>query len=235
MAAFGHGKRLLEEIETETLSDLLLSLQAAHQQSTGTDRSRTGIEELDVLWASHSSGQLQVCGRYRALLYHIISNAVSFPRYGAVLVIDTDGKFDITKLSCSIEDLKHVYIIRTAGMDRVQQALRGGVDWLANQEHASKGRELALKIISGGPGSMTALEGFDIVAGWRGWLRVKGDASDVVKFGCTMSVEEAQEEAAERWAAVEATGWTASCDHGEYTWGQKQISPADEQSNWQNS
>ena len=141
-------------------------------------------------------------------------------------MVDTDGKFDITQLTCSRDELKHVYIVRTNGMERVQQALRDSINWLTYHQHASRGRELKLKILSGGPGPMGGLDGFDIIGGWRGWLRVESGASEVMKFGPSMSVEEALEEAKERWEAVEASGWFASCDQGEYSWGVKQLGGA---------
>lgn len=167
----------------------------------------------------HGSDQLQVRGRYKTLLYRIISIAVSQPRNGAVLVIDTDGKFDITKLDCTIEDMKHVWVISTRnGMEDVQQALKDGIQWLTYGENASKGRNLALKLVSGGPGGSRSTEGFDIVGGWRGWLRVDSGRQDIAKFAPGLSVEEALRENAQRGDAVERAGWTAVSEEGAYHW-----------------
>lgn len=210
---------LIDNAAPLTSPQLLDALKLSHQQFSDHPLSRIGEEELDEIWNMHGSDQLQVCGRYKTLLYRIISITVSEPRNGAVLVIDTDGKFDITKLDCGIEDMKHVWVIRTRnGTEDVQQALKDGVQWLTYGENASKGRHLALKIVSGGSGGGRGMEGVDIIGGWRGWLRVDGGRQEIAKFAPGLSVEEALREDGQRRDAVERAGWTAVSEEGAYHW-----------------
>lgn len=202
-----------------TSPQLLDALKLSHQQSSDLPIDRIGNSELDELWSKHGGDQLQLCGQYRTLLYHIISITVSQPRNGAVLVIDADGKFDITKLDCSFEDMKHVFVIKTrSGTEDVQQALRDGTKWLTYGENASKGRDLALKLVSGRPGGAKGLHDADVVGGWRGWLRVESGRQKVAQFAPVLSAEEALREDDQRREAVERAGWTASCEEGTYHW-----------------
>lgn len=210
---------LIDNAASLTSPQLLDALKLSHHQFSGLPLSRIGEEELDEMWNMHGSDQLQICGRYKTLLYRIISIAVSEPRNGAVLVIDGDGKFDITKLSCAIEDTKHVWVVRTRnGMEDVQQALRDGVQWLTYGDNASKGRDLALRIVSGGPGGGKSTDGFDIVGGWRGWLRVDSGRQEIAKFAPGLSVEEALREDSQRRDAVERAGWNGVSEEGAYHW-----------------
>lgn len=152
-------------------------------------------------------------GRYRALLYHIASVAVSAPRNGTVLVVDVDGKFDVTRLHCSVEELRHVWVVRArGGKEGVKQALEEGTRWLVYGEHGSKGRELVVRIVSGGGGEA------DVVGGWRGWLRVEREGKEGGGFGMGMSVEEAMREREERRSVLEGMGWRAVCEEGGFTW-----------------
>ena len=213
---------LLSLIDNEaplTSPQLLDALKLSHQQLSDLPLSRIGEEELDEIWNMHGSDQLQVCGRYKTLLYRIISIAVSDPRNGAVLVIDTDGKFDITKLGCGIEGMKHVWVIRTKnGTEDVQQTLRDGVQWLTYGENGSKERDLALKIVSGGSGGTRSMEGIEVIGGWRGWLRVDIGRQEIAKFAPGLSVEEALREDSQRKDAVERAGCTAVSEKGTYHW-----------------
>lgn len=212
-------RSLVDNAASLTSPQLLDALKLSHQQFSDLPSSRLGEEELDEIWNMHGSEQLQICGRYKTLLYRIVSIAVSQPRNGAVLVIDTDGKFDITKLGCGIEGMKHVWVIRTRnGMEDVQQALRDGVHWLTYGENGSKGRDLALKIVSGGSGGTRNMEGIDVIGGWRGWLRVDSGRQEIAKFAPGLSVEEALREDSQRKDAVERAKWTAVSEEGTYHW-----------------
>lgn len=202
-----------------TSLQLLDALKLSHEQCSDHPLARIGIPILDDLWDKHGGDQLQICGRYKTLLYHIISITVSQPRHGAVLIIDTDGKFDITKLDCSFEDMKHVWVIKTRnGTEDVQQALRDGTKWLTYEQNASKGRDLALKIVSGGPGGNKSTQNVDVVGGWRGWLRVESGMSEVMKFAPGLSIEEALREDGQRRDALKSVGWAAVSEEGEYYW-----------------
>lgn len=103
-------------------------------------------------------------------------------------------------------------------MDDAQKALKAGTDWLVYGQHASRGRDLALRIVSGGPGGPKVAVGADIVAGFRGWLRVECEKQDVPRFAPGLSVDEATREAGQRLAALERSRWTASSDEGIYRW-----------------
>lgn len=200
-----------------TSLQLLDALKLTHQQSSDHLLDRIGIPILDDLWNKHGGDQLQICGRYKTLLYHIVSITVSQPRNGAVLVVDTDGKFDITKLDCTFEDMKHVWVVRARnGTEDVQQALRDGTKWLTYGENASKGRDLALKIVSGGPGGNKTMQNADVVGGWRGWLRVESGMHEIMKFAPGLSVEEALREDGQRREALKHVGWSARSEEGEY-------------------
>lgn len=153
-----------------------------------------------------------MCGRYRALLYHIVSTAVSAPRSGVALVVDVDGRFDVTRLSCSMEELRHVYVVRP-GKEGVDRCLEEARRWLVYGEHGSKGRELVMRAVSGGEG----VKGADVVGCWRGWMRV-GRGAEGPGFGEGISVEEAARERGERQQVVEGSGWRAESDYGEFRW-----------------
>lgn len=161
---------------------------------------------------------MQVLGRYRALLYHIVSVAVSAPRSGTVLVVDVDGKFDVTRLNCSVEELRHVWVVRAReGKEGIRQALEEGTRWLVYGEHGSKGRELVVRIVSGGGGEA------DVVGGWRGWLRVEREGKERAGFARGMSVEEALREREERRSVLEGMGWCAVCEEGSFRWKEEEL------------
>ncbi|OBT86088.1 hypothetical protein VE02_05712 [Pseudogymnoascus sp. 03VT05] len=206
--AAAQGARLLGEIEIGTLDELFRDLKSLQPPTTAPGR--LGIPELDEIWDCRG-GQLYVCGRYKALLYHIVSSAVSAPRSGVALVVDVDGRFDVTRLSCSEEELRHVYVVR-CGKEGVERCLEEGRSWLVYGEHGSKGRELGVRVVSGGEGG----KGADVVGCWRGWMKVGRGAAP--GFGGGISVEEAMGERGERQGVVERSGWRAESDYGQYRW-----------------
>lgn len=71
---------------------------------------------------------------------------------------------------------------------------------------ASAGREWWGTIVLGGLGAG------DVVAGWKGWLRV--DRESVRGFALGISAEEALEQRERRQDAVEAAGWAATSQWG---------------------
>ncbi|OBT50182.1 hypothetical protein VE04_08310, partial [Pseudogymnoascus sp. 24MN13] len=134
--ATAQGARLLGEIEVGTLdeADITTALPRPQIPTTPTPApGGLGIPELDEIW-DRRGGQLYVCGRYKALLYHIVSTAVTATRSGVALVVDVDGRFDVTRLSCSEEELRHVYVVR-CGKEGVERCLEEGRRWLVYGEH----------------------------------------------------------------------------------------------------
>lgn len=123
-----------------------------------------------------------------------------------------DGRFDVTRLSCSREELRHVYVVRP-GKEGVERCLEEARRWLVYGEHGSKGRELVVRVVSGGEGGREA----DVVGCWRGWMRV-GRGKGVEGFGGGISVEEAARERGERQQIVEGGWWRAESDYGEFRW-----------------
>lgn len=132
--------------------------------------------------------------------------------------MDVDGKFDVTRLNCSVDDLKHVYVVRPPnGPKGVNECLEQATKWLTYGDHGSRGRELVVKVVNGG-GGQTAMKA-DVVGGWRGWLKAGSGAQEVMRFGMGMSVEEALMERDERQEAVDGSGWWArSDDYGQFKW-----------------
>lgn len=181
-----------------------------NEKKSGTKPSRLGIAGLDELWAKHG-GRLEITGPERlALLYHIVSRAVSLPRAGAIVVVDVDGFFDVSRLSCSVDDMDHVYVCSPVDGNITQTAAEVEELLLAGG-HESMGRELVGIVVSGGQGG-------DIMVDWRGWLRVENERGDIPKFDLNVSAEQAFRERNERQTAVESKGWRALSDWGQYRW-----------------
>ena len=74
-----------------------------------------------------STPLLSVTGRYLALLYHVVSTLIAAPHRYAVLVVDPEARFDVTRLlsSAAVDgdrqtssypatpaDLRHVHVVR---------------------------------------------------------------------------------------------------------------------------
>jgi len=165
---------------------------------------------LDDIWARHG-GRLEITGlEGLELLYQIVSTTVSSPRNGTIVVVDADGTFDVTRLRCEMEDLKHVHIYRPL-KGQVKATLGQVNSYLLSGEHASMGRDCLGIIVNGAQGG-------DIMLWWRGWLRVESESEDVPRFGMGVSVEEAMREREQRQLAVENKGWRAVSEWGEYRW-----------------
>jgi hypothetical protein len=82
-------------------------------------------------------------------------------------------------------------------------------------EHSSKDREWMGTLVNGnGDGVMMKIG--NVVVGWRGWLRVERERVGLFAEG--MAVEEAWEERAGRQDAVDAKGWRAISEMGEFIW-----------------
>jgi hypothetical protein len=146
------------------------------------------------------------------LLYHIVSAAVAAPRHGTIVVVDTDGRFDVSRLTCDFEELQHVHVFRPVkGRAGVLECLKEVERFLTDGGHQSWDRECVGTVVNG------AQDG-DLIVGWRGWLTAEGERRGVPGFGERVSVEEALEVREERIRAVEGKRWRARCEWGDYQW-----------------
>ncbi|RYP20191.1 hypothetical protein DL765_002950 [Monosporascus sp. GIB2] len=103
------GAGLLGEVEEESLEELLATLQTttltAEATSTTARHKLLPIPALRDLAAHyHRTTQsappplLSVAGRYLPLLYHLVSTLVAAPHRYAVLVVDPEARFDVTRV-----------------------------------------------------------------------------------------------------------------------------------------
>ncbi|KAH9995691.1 hypothetical protein F4779DRAFT_631637 [Xylariaceae sp. FL0662B] len=235
------GVRLLGEVEEESLEELLSSLRAnltpSNRPTTITTATTNTpvipISALQTLTTRHQKATqsalrpiLSVSGRYLPLLYHLISILIAAPHSHAVVVIDVESRFDVTRLVSSPAspsspsssypaqptDLKHVHIYRPPhnGPSQIAALLASAsAHMLYNPRHASRSREWWGTVVVGGVGG-------DVSSGWRGWLAVQREA--VGGFAVGISVEEALAERARRQEVVDAAGWVAMSRWGGYVW-----------------
>lgn len=169
-----------------------------------------GIPSLDEIWRRHG-GKLEITGpEGLVLLYKIVSVVVSPPRSGTVVVVDADGGFDLTRLDCDVEDLKHVHVSRPL-KGQVKETIMEVKDYLLGGEHASMARECVGIFVNGAQGG-------EVMVGWKGWLRVESEMEDVPRFGIGMSVEEALREREQRQVALDGKRWRAASEWGQFTW-----------------
>ncbi|KAI8952606.1 hypothetical protein F4801DRAFT_540666 [Xylaria longipes] len=164
---------------------------------------------------------MSVSGRYLPFLYHLISTLISSPHSYTIVIIDTEGKFDATRLisnkpddkanyPAAPADLAHVHIYRPGrGAERVKAVLGTVDEFMLYGDHDSRGREWWGTVVIGGAGG-------HVNAGWKGWLRV--DRGGVPGFQVGISVEEALRDRDRRQAAVDKAGWTAASRWGAYVW-----------------
>ncbi|KAI1185112.1 hypothetical protein F5B17DRAFT_47169 [Nemania serpens] len=221
------GAGLLGEVEEGSLEELLESLSGLVTNSPSRHRNpeipMTDLSAIITRYQratqSASPPLLSVSGRYLPFLYHLISTLISGPHNYTVVIIDTENKFDVTRLvsraapssyPATPADLAHVHVYRPGrGRERVQAALAGVDEFMLYGSHASRGREWWGTVVVGGSGG-------HVSAGWRGWLRV--DREEVSGFAVGMSAEEALREREARQRAVDAAGWVASSPWGSYVW-----------------
>ncbi|KAI0426339.1 hypothetical protein F5Y09DRAFT_68041 [Xylaria sp. FL1042] len=234
------GARLLGEVEEGSLEELLDSLRKtlttnpSHPHPHPQTSPHIPIPDLSAIITRHHratrsapSPLISVSGRYLPFLYHLLSTLISSPHNFAVVVVDAEGKFDVTRLVASTAtptaaekashpaspaDLAHVHIYKPArrGREHVDAVLAGVHEYMVYGEHGSRGREWWGTVVVGGTG------GGDVNAGWKGWLRVEREA--VAGFAVGVSVEEALRERERRHEVVERAGWVASSPWGSYVW-----------------
>ncbi|KAI1821479.1 hypothetical protein F4861DRAFT_541891 [Xylaria intraflava] len=222
------GARLLAEVEEESLEALLTTLRGNLTNTPSSHRTAPiPFANLSAIVARHHQATqsaphplFSVSGRYLPLLYHLISTLIASPHNYAVVVVDAEGKFDVTRLispnkssyPATPDDLHHIYIYRPAarGPEHVKAAVAAADEFMLYGSHGSRGREWWGTVVIGGAAGGT------VNAGWKGWLRV--DRENVGGFGAGISVEEALAERARRHAVVDAAGWVASSHWGSYVW-----------------
>ncbi|KAF5674337.1 hypothetical protein FHETE_2972 [Fusarium heterosporum] len=222
------GSRLLGEVEEMSLEEMLRSLRLSLTLCSGTlgaptqtqhqphiQRTKlTHIPSLDEISAAHfrntKASGISVSGRHLPLLYMLISNLVSPPHLYAVLVIDIEGRFDATRLTCLSSHMRHVYVQRPARGDLEQTraivAQAENTLLYGDVARASAGREWWGTIVVAGLGTG------DIATGWKGWLRI--DRENVRGFALGISAEEALSQKEQRQDIVDAAGWAATSQWG---------------------
>ncbi|GJC97995.1 hypothetical protein ColKHC_06821 [Colletotrichum higginsianum] len=223
------GARLLGDVEEANLEELEMKV-VGPRRGAASLRSKAfktkhikayPIPGLDIIVARNfratNSAPLAVTGRRLPLIYALISTLVSPPHNKTVLVLDTEHRFDATRLVCSPESIRHVYVHRPAcdaihgprgdggagmGPDQVRQLVTAAEDWMLYGDHESSGREWWGTIVIG------ALGAGDVTAAWKGWLRIDRDNIPGFSLGC--SAKEAMTDRQRRQEAVDAAPWAAS-------------------------
>ncbi|KAI3322609.1 hypothetical protein HD806DRAFT_536448 [Xylariaceae sp. AK1471] len=227
------GARLLGEVEEGSLEELLDSLRGSLLASTSSHHHRTPhipFPDLSAIIGRYQRATqsappplFSVSGRYLPLLYHLISTLIASPHNYTVVIIDTEGRFDVTRLisptpahsvsyPATAPDLQHVHIYRPAhgqGQEQVKAIMAAVDEFMLYGTHESRNREWWGTVVIGGAGG-------HVNAGWKGWLRVEKE--DVSGFAVGASVEEALRERQRRQDAVNAAGWAASSHWGTYVW-----------------
>ncbi|KAI1148506.1 hypothetical protein F4825DRAFT_433801 [Nemania diffusa] len=239
------GARLLGEVEEGSLEELLNSLRASFTPNPTHHQTPTiPIPSLSALITQHQRATqsippplLSVSGRYLPFLYHLISTLIAAPHNHTLVLIDTEGKFDITRLVASapstpqtqasypatVADLAHVHVYTPGrGPERVKAVLAAVDEYMLYGSHESRGRAWWGTVVIGGGGS----GGGTVNAGWKGWLRVERESVGVGVgvgvggggFAGGISVEEALREREAKGRVVGRAGWTAGSRWGRYTW-----------------
>ncbi|KAM5352173.1 hypothetical protein ACJ41O_004896 [Fusarium nematophilum] len=198
-------------------SDLPFNKSQPQAQPHAQATKRTYMRPLDDIAARHfqatKAASISISGRHLPLLYKLISTLIAPPHLYTVLIIDLEGRFDATRLTCSPPHTRHVYIQRPARTSpeqlRAMVAEAENVLLYGNVAQASAAREWWGTIVVGGLGAG------DIAVGWKGWLRV--DRQHVRGFALGISAEEALEQRTQRQDVVEAAGWAVASQWGGFT------------------
>lgn len=127
-------------------------------------------------------------------------------------MIDTENRFDITRLSCTASDLEHIYVqyINRATPEALRALVSRAERYFLYNSKAqwSIDREWWGTIVLGGIGTG------DITCGWKGWLRV--DRQIIRPFPAGISIDEALKLRDERQKMVDSSGWEVSSQWGSF-------------------
>ncbi|KJZ72473.1 hypothetical protein HIM_08142 [Hirsutella minnesotensis 3608] len=186
----------------------------------------TYLEELDKIAArrfrDNQAGAVSVSGRALPLVYKLISTLIAPPHRYAVLVVDVDGRFDPTCLTCDNDDgdsqgdnaVRHVYVQRPAraSPEHLRALVADAEAFMLYDASArpSRARPWWGTIVVGGGGLGVG----DVVAAWKGWLRV--DRAEVPSFALGITADEALAQREARQDAVDAAGWAATSPWGSF-------------------
>ncbi|GJC85278.1 hypothetical protein ColLi_08116 [Colletotrichum liriopes] len=227
------GARLLGDVEEANLEEILNAFRTAlspdaSSSSKAKHPKAYPIPGLDVLvsrnFRATKSAPLAVTGRHLPLIYALISALVSPPHFKTVLVLDTEHRFDATRLTCSLENTHHVYVHRPAcrgipgqhgdssagtSPEQVRELVAAAENWMLYGNHDSCGREWWGTVVIG------TLGAGDVTAAWKGWLRIDRDSVPGFSLGC--SAKEAMTDRQRRQEAVDAAPWAASSQWGSFT------------------
>ncbi|KAL2876350.1 hypothetical protein SGCOL_008350 [Colletotrichum sp. CLE4] len=216
------GARLLGEIEETSLDE---------------SYPVPGLDDLvHRNFRATKSAPLAVTGRQLPLVYALVSTLLSHPHNKTVLIIDTEYRFDATRLLCDPDDLRHAYVHRPArrsttansrsggsgsgsgsrggagigiGAEQTRELVAAAENWMLYGGHHSGAREWWGTIVIG------ALGAGDVTAAWKGWLRVDREYVPGFSLGC--SATEAVKDRRQRQEAVGAAPWAASSQWGSFT------------------
>ncbi|QYT00769.1 hypothetical protein H0G86_007840 [Trichoderma simmonsii] len=223
------GGQLLKAVEEASLEEILdsfrssLSLEKTQAIGAGTRRVKsTHLDELDHLagrqFRATQAPTISVSGRSLPLIYKVISTLVSPPHSMTLFVLDLDGRFDATRLTCTDDDLQHVYVqqppygeISGTDVELIRSLIADAEHSLVydSSSAASLSREFWGTIVLGGLGAG------DLVAGWKGWLHVERD--HVAEYSMRVTMEEAFERRSNRQEVVDSAGWVAASPWGKFT------------------
>lgn len=187
-------------------------------------------------------------GRYLPLLYHLVSTLIAEPQNYTVVVVDAEGRFDVTRLVAASapfphhhsnpshdsspsstsnsypakpSDLRHLYVYRPGrGQDQIRAAVAAAREWMVYGTHGSRAREWwGTVVIGAGAGAGAGTSG--IVKGDvnAGWKGwLRVEREEVAGFAAGASVEEALRDRGRRQEVVDGTSWVASSRVGGYVW-----------------
>ncbi|PTB64528.1 hypothetical protein BBK36DRAFT_1135828 [Trichoderma citrinoviride] len=222
------GGQLLKAVEEASLDEILdsfrasLALEKTPASGTGTGRVKlTHLDQLDQLAARQfratQAPTIALSGRSLPLVYKVISTLVSPPHSRALFVLDLEGRFDATRLTCADNDLQHVYVQQSPCDESSGTDLEVIRSFISDAEHfmiydrasaASLSREFWGTIVLGGMGAG------DLVAAWKGWLHVERE--HVAEYSMRITLEEAFERRSDRQEAVDRSGWVAASQWGRF-------------------
>ncbi|KDN61029.1 hypothetical protein CSUB01_01166 [Colletotrichum sublineola] len=226
------GARLLGDVEETNLEEIINAFRMALSPDISSSKAKHPkaypIPGLDALvnrnFRVTKSAPLAVTGRHLPLIYSLISTLVSPPHNKTVLVLDTEHRFDATRLVCGSDNIRHVYVHRPArrdipeqhdvgsastGPDQARELVAAAENWMLYGDHASSSREWWGTIV------IDAVGAGDVTAAWKGWLRIDRDTISGFPLGC--SAKEAMTDRQRRQEAVDVAPWAASSQWGSFT------------------